>query len=238
MKKTKARCDVPETRITICADDFGMTADINRAIAKLARAGKIDAVSCMVNLPFFTADELVALGTVQLGLHFTLVETPQEFRNLVRRAYARRLNRKEIYNELTAQYERFEEIAGRRPDFIDGHLHVQQLPVIRDAVIEFIQNRCAGNPPRVRNAAMPLRQCSLKSFFIAAPGRVLKRRLMTAGIPTNDGFGGIYDYRDFMRYSQHLEKFLRTVPETGIIMVHPGLNEPWRRAEYDALNAR
>jgi predicted glycoside hydrolase/deacetylase ChbG (UPF0249 family) len=222
----------------LCADDFGMTADINLATAKLARSGKIDAVSCMVNLPFFTADELSGLGSVQIGLHFTLAETPREFRNLVFRAYTRQLKRQEIYDELSAQYEKFEEVAGRRPDFIDGHLHIQQLPVIRDAVIEFIQNRCADNPPRVRNAAMPLRQCSLKSFLIAAPGRILKRKLRQAGIPTNDGFGGIYDYRDFMRYPQHLEKFLRTVPETGIIMVHPGLNEPWRRAEYDALSAR
>jgi predicted TIM-barrel fold metal-dependent hydrolase len=38
-----------------------------------------------------------------------------------------------------------------------------------------------------------------------------------------------------MRYPQYVEKFLSTVPENGIIMVHPGLNEPWRRAEYDAL---
>lgn len=218
-----------------CADDFGMTEDINRATAELARAGKIQAVSCMVNLPFFTADELAGLGDAQIGLHFTLAETPQEFRSLVLRAYTRRLNRREIYNELSAQFERFEEVAGRRPDFIDGHLHIQQLPVIRAAVIEFIQNRCADNLPRVRNAALPLRQCSLKRFFIAAPGRVLKRKLRKAGIPTNDGFGGIYNYADFMRYQQQLEKFLRTVPENGIIMVHPGLDEPWRRAEYDAL---
>jgi predicted glycoside hydrolase/deacetylase ChbG (UPF0249 family) len=220
----------------LCADDFGMTDDINRAIAGLARAGKIDAVSCMVNLPHFTADELAALGDgVQIGLHLTLAETPAEFRRLVLRAYTRQLNRQEMAQELDAQYERFTEIAGRRPDFIDGHLHVQQLPVIRDAVIEMIQTRCAEAMPLVRNAAMPLRHGSLKSLLISAPGRVLKRKLRAAGIPTNDGFGGIYDYRDFMRYPRHLEKFLRTVPAGGIIMVHPGLKEPWRRAEHDTL---
>jgi predicted glycoside hydrolase/deacetylase ChbG (UPF0249 family) len=219
----------------ICADDFGMTADINRATAELACAGKINAVSCMVNMPFFTADEVAALEPLQIGLHFALAGTPQEFRKLVLSAYTRCLDRGEIYSQLAAQYERFEVTAGRKPDFIDGHLHIQQLPVIRDVLVGFIQDRCASNPPRVRNAAMPLRQCSLKSFFIAAPGRVLKRKLHRAGIPTNAGFGGIYDYRDFMRYPAHLEKFLRTVPEGGIVMVHPGLNEPWRRAEYDAL---
>lgn len=219
----------------LCADDFGMTSDINRATAELARTGKIDAVSCMVNMPFFTAAELSDLGSVQLGLHFTLAETPQEFRQLVLRAYARRLNRREFYNKLAAQYERFEQVTGRKPDFIDGHLHIQQLPVVRDVLIEFIQNRCATCLPYVRNAAMPLRQCTMKSFLIAAPGRTLRRKLLAAGVPTNDGFGGIYNYANFMRYPQHLEKFLRTVPETGIIMVHPGLNEPWRRAEYDAL---
>lgn len=219
----------------ICADDFGMTADINRATQKLAHGGKIDAVSCMVNLPFFTADELTLPGSVQLGLHFTLAENPQSFRSLVFRAYARTLRRQDIYRELSAQYERFERIAGRRPDFIDGHLHIQQLPVVRDALIEFIRTHCAGTPPRVRNAALPLPHCSLKSVFIAAPGRILKRKLLAAEIPTNDGFGGIYDYRNFMRYPQYLADFLRIVPENGIIMVHPGLNEPWRRAEYEAL---
>jgi chitin disaccharide deacetylase len=221
--------------MVICADDFGMTDDINRAIAKLARTGKINAVSCMVNAPFFNADRLVELGSVKTGLHFTLAETPQEFRRLVRRAYLRQLDRAEIYKQLAEQVDRFEAIAVRRPDFIDGHLHIQQLPVIRDIVIEFVKNRCGENPPRVRNAALPLHHCSLKSFFIAAPGRALKRKLIQAGIPTNDGFGGIYNYNDFMRYPQHLEKFLRTVPSTGIIMVHPGLDEPWRRAEYDVL---
>ena len=219
----------------ICADDFGMTADINQATAHLAGTGKIDAVSCMVNMPFFSGGELAALGPVQLGLHFTLAETPQEFRNLVFRAYARQLDRRNIFTELAAQYDRFEAVAGRKPDFIDGHLHVQQLPVVRDVLVDFVRNRCGTTPPRVRNAALPLRQCSPKSFLISAPGRVLKRKLLKAGIPTNTGFGGIYNYLDFMRYPMHLEKFLNTVPESGIIMVHPGLNEPWRRAEYDAL---
>jgi len=117
-------------------------------------------------------------------------------------------------------------------------MHVQQLPVVRDAVVEFVQTRCAGHPTRVRNAAIPFRHCSFKSLLIAAPGRVIRRKLRDAGIPTNDGFGGIYDYRDFMRYPQHLERFLRTVPDSGIIMVHPGFDEPWRRAEYDALSSR
>jgi hypothetical protein len=44
--------------------------------------------------------------------------------------------------------------------------------------------------------------------------------------------------RDFMRYPAHLEKFLCTVPDSGIIMVRPGLIELWRRAEYDALIVR
>ena len=218
-----------------CADDFGMTADINRATAELATSGKIDAVSCMVNMPFFMDDELAELGCVSLGLHFTLAESSQELRILALRAYARQLKRQEIYNELAAQYEQFEKIAGRKPDFIDGHLHVQQLPVVRDVLVEFIQDHCANQFPRVRNAAMPLWQCSLKSFFIAIPGRVMKRKLLNASIPTNDGFGGIYDYRNFMHYPLYLEKFVRTVPENGIVMVHPGLHEPWRRAEYDAL---
>lgn len=222
----------------LCADDFGMTEDINLAISELSRAGKIDAVSCMVNLPHFTADALAALGVVQTGLHLTLAETPREFRSLVLRAYTRRLDRQEIYEKLSAQYDRFVEVAGCPPDFIDGHLHVQQLPVVRDAVVEFVQTRCADHPPRVRNAALPLRQCSPKSFLIAAPGRALRKKLLRAGIPTNDGFGGIYNYSDYMRYPQHLQKFLHTVPQTGIIMVHPGLDEPWRRAEYDALAAR
>lgn len=219
----------------ICADDFGMTADINRATAELARAGKINAVSCMVNMPFFTTGEVGGLGGVKLGLHFTLAETPAEFRRLVLRAYMRRLSRHDIFAELSAQYERFEEIAGRKPDFIDGHLHIQQLPVVCDAVIEFIQKRCADHLPSVRNAAIPLWRCTPKSFLISVPGRNLKRELKLAGIPTNEGFGGIYNYTDFMRYPRHLERFLGTVPETGILMVHPGLNEPWRRAEYDAL---
>jgi predicted glycoside hydrolase/deacetylase ChbG (UPF0249 family) len=223
----------------ICADDFGMAEDINRATAELSQAGKIDAVSCMVNAPFFLADEFAMLcPDVKTGLHFTLTETFAEFLRLTGRAYARQIKRCTVYAELSKQFDRFREITGQNPDFIDGHLHIQQLPVVRDAVIDFILINKLSSILFVRNAAIPLRQCTLKSLLISLPGHALKRKLRKAGIPTNNGFGGIYSYSKFIHYPQYLKTFLSTVSDKGIIMVHPGLNEPWRRVEYDMLRAQ
>ena len=58
--------------------------------------------------------------------------------------------------KLITQWNHFIEATGKTPDFVDGHQHVHQFPVIRDVLVEFLnQQRFDG---WVRNLDHPLQQ--------------------------------------------------------------------------------
>ena len=63
-------------------------------------------------------------------------------------------------------------------------------------------------------------------------------QLRAAGLPTNDGFAGIYDFRDWSRYPQYLPLFVACLPNpNGLLVVHPGSEEDWRLQEFNTLRA-
>src|SRR5437870_13134963 len=75
-----------------------------------------------------------------------------------------------------------------------------------------------------------------KSASISTPGNPFRRRLAASGLATNDGFAGVYNYRHWRRYRDFLRLFTTHMESpTGILMVHPGFAESWRRAEFEAL---
>ena len=242
----------------ICADDYGIRADIDRAILQLCDTGKLTAVSCMV---LFERCDAAAMGKIRahesrvdLGLHFCLthenlpLSTPlekttlPEFGKLFRRALLRQLKRKEIFALLSAQYELFVQKSGRTPDYIDGHLHSHQLPVVADALVDFVRQLPAEKRPYVRNTRLCTKELrrqklpSLKAGFIGKFGRRLEQKLHSAGIATNSGFSGIYDFNDWPRYAEFFSKFAACLPEkNGILVTHPGFDEDWRRSEFETL---
>ncbi|HSY20221.1 MAG TPA: ChbG/HpnK family deacetylase [Candidatus Acidoferrales bacterium] len=242
----------------ICADDYGMRADIDRAILQLCGEGKLTAVSCMVlfqRCDVALLEKLRAYETgVDIGLHFCLtnenlpLSTPlekptlPEFKALFRRALLRSLKGEAIITLLAAQYELFVKKAGRVPDYIDGHLHAHQLPVVAAALTDFVARLPAARRPYVRNTRLCTRELrqknlpSLKAGFIGAFGTRLEQRLHAAGVPTNDGFSGIYDFKEWRRYPEFFEKFTACLPDkNGILVTHPGFDEDWRRSEFETL---
>jgi hypothetical protein len=242
----------------ICADDYGMRADIDRAILELCKDGKLSAVSCMVLFERCDVALLAKLraheARVDIGLHFCLTnenpplsppldKTPlPEFKTLFRRALFRSLKRAEITSLLAAQYQLFVNKAGRAPDYIDGHLHAHQLPVVAGALADFVRQLPADRRPYVRNTRLCTRELrkqnlpSLKAGFIGAFGKRLERRLQVAGVPTNDGFSGIYDFKEWRRYPEFFPKFAACLPgKNGILVTHPGFDEDWRRSEFETL---
>lgn len=242
----------------ICADDYGMRADIDRAILQLCDTRKLTAVSCMVLFERCDAAVMEKIRTheshVDLGLHFCLtnenlplsaplgkIKLP-EFGKLFRRALLRRLKHTEVSALLAAQYELFLKKSGRTPDYIDGHLHSHQLPVVAGALVDFVRQLPAGNRPYIRNTRLctkELRQQklpSLKAGFIGKFGERLEQRLHRAGIATNSGFSGIYDFKAWSRYPEFFPKFAACLSEkNGILVTHPGFDEDWRRSEFETL---
>ena len=250
----------------ICADDFGLTQDIEHATLELAEQGRLSAVSCMVAVPQASPARCLPLQTLaarlDLGLHLVLTDTAPlsppdsapslcgapgrfwSFGELLRRTAMGCVDGDEVGREIAVQYERFCAWFGRPPDFVDSHLHVHQFPGVRDALVRFLTSRPAAQRPYVRNTRMPtaklLRQgvSFWKCWTIGICGRRMWQAAYRAELATNRGFAGIYDYRNPSAYPRHLSRFLACMESpTGILMVHPGLVEPWRRAEYEALRS-
>jgi hypothetical protein len=145
--------------------------------------------------------------------------------------------------EITAQYNLFVEKTGRIPDFIDGHKHVHQLAGIREGLLMFVRTLPKDARPYVRNTGASLMEIArlrasfIKQYLISKPGGVLRDMLTAEGVLTNDGFAGVYDYKRYERYPEYLRRFAQrlSLRPNGLLMTHPGLDEPWRRAEYEGV---
>ena len=239
-----------------------MSKSINGAVLDLVARGKLSAVSCAVNHPACEREDLEALGrfapVIDRGLHLVLTEEGRpwgahgtgslrqgagfcSFGALLRRSWLRRLERDDVKGEIAAQYERFEILAGRRPEFIDGHLHAHQFPVIREALLDFVCELPALERPYVRNTWIATRKmmhagASLpKSILISRPGTVFRRKAMCRGLATNTGFAGIYHYSPGSDFTRLFGRFLAsTQMPNDMLVVHPG-SESWRRQEYETL---
>jgi len=73
--------------LTLCADDFGLSAPISRGIAMLARAQRLSAVSCITNAAHWREAARALRGlplSVTVGLHFNLTEGRPLSRELAR----------------------------------------------------------------------------------------------------------------------------------------------------------
>jgi predicted glycoside hydrolase/deacetylase ChbG (UPF0249 family) len=232
-------------RIVLCADDYGQAPEISKGIIYLIQHGRLTATSCMVNTPCWPehAGWLAPyLTQIDLGLHFNLTEGlatskvyqdthGQAFMPLTRllvRSMLRNINQKAIQAELNAQIDLFQEATGMLPRYIDGHHHVHQFPVIRDALVHVYEKRLRKHGSYIRLVNEPLRWSDFvfdfKKLIIVGSGTVgLERMLNQKHIPHNSSFSGIYSFQKSQDYSQVFVTFLRKVGSGGIVMCHPGL---------------
>ncbi|PWU23162.1 hypothetical protein C5B42_03915 [Candidatus Cerribacteria bacterium 'Amazon FNV 2010 28 9'] len=129
--------------ITINADDFGMSQEINAGIKQGIEAGVLTSVSIMTNMPFFedAVRFLKKHPEIYVGLHFNITEgTPVSPLNKVglllrednhffswvliaSRLFISVHAVKDIQTELLAQYEKLEK-TGLKISHIDSHHHI------------------------------------------------------------------------------------------------------------------
>ena len=169
--------------VIVCGDDFGMNADIDEAMISLAGLGRMSAVSCLTLGPTFQANAArLAMRDIDLGLHLNLTEalsdgaeTMPPLSRLIMRAYAGRLDAAWVDAQLERQFDAFEAAFGRMPDYVDGHQHVHQLPVVRQRLLALLKRRYGGRMPWLRQTApgmlsgIPLKE-TFKAHVIGALG--------------------------------------------------------------------
>ena len=232
-------------RVTLCADDYGLAPGIGRAIRTLIAAGRLHATGCMTGGPHWPVEAALLReleGSAQFGVHLTLTDQhplgPMPslapagrlplLGVLLRHALARRLDRDEIAAELERQVDAFEAAMGRPPDFLDGHHHVHQLPVIRDIVVDLWRRRLRPGGGWVRSCwESPLAIAArgidpVRAAIIALPGLRLRALLKAAGAPTNRSFRGVYDFSGKVPYSQLFRHFTDRPGPAVLVMCHPG----------------
>src|SRR5712671_3969660 len=204
--------DAAPRRIWLCADDYGLSPGVNRAIRELIERGRLNATSVMVVGPSIGRDEVEALRAAAagsprcgIGLHVTLTAPfrplTMHFRpidggmfptlaKLLRAGLFRRLDAEIIHAELMVQLAAFKEMFGRSPDFVDGHQHAQLFPQVRDAFLAAVKEaaptawvRQGGrNQPLLRALATP------KALFLDLLSAQFRTRAARANIAFNVGF--------------------------------------------------
>lgn len=231
-------------RIWLCADDYGMAPGVNDAIRQLIAARRINATSVMTAAAHLGQDEAGALmeananGHAALGLHVTLTAPfkplsagfaplrdaaflPQT--ELMRLAITRRLDVKRLTIEIATQVEAFVGAFGRLPAYLDGHQHVQLLPQVRDAFLKVAAETVPGawvrQCGRPRNAR-PLHEPKALVIDILNVG--FRTKAGRLGVTTNPAFAGAYAFNPKADFRKIFPRFLKGLPDGGLIMCHPG----------------
>jgi predicted glycoside hydrolase/deacetylase ChbG (UPF0249 family) len=212
-------------RIAFCADDYGAGPRVDRGILALVRRGRLGAVSCQAACPGWpgAARALLAAGApADLGLHLDLASGRGGLAALLARSHLRALPRRDLAARIAGQLDAFEREAGRPPDFVDGHQHCHQLPVVRDVLLDLLEARYPARLPFVRSTR-PRRWRGTKSWLLARlGGAALAEALAGRKFPHNADFGGVYDLRPGGDHRARMRAWLADVGDGGLVMCHPG----------------
>jgi len=238
--------DAAPRRIWLCADDYGLSPGVNRAIRDLIERGRLNATSVMVVGPAIGRDEITALKTAvaksprcAIGLHVTLTAPFRPltmhfrpidggmflaFPKLLRAGLLRRLDPEIIRAELAAQIAAFIERFGRAPDFVDGHQHVQLFPQVRDAFLAAVKEAAPNAWVRQggRNQPLARRLGNPKALLLDILSAQFRHRAARANIAFNPAFAGAYDFSKEPDFAELMRQFLDGLPEGGLVMCHPG----------------
>ena len=236
----------PPRRIWLCADDYGMSPGVNRAIRDLIVQKRINATSVMVVGAAVDRAEIDALAQAvaanpdcAVGLHATLTAPfhplTMHFQpidggrflplgDVLRASLLRRLDAEIIQAELLAQIAAFRQMFSRAPDYVDGHQHVQLFPQVRDAFLAAVKDAAPGAWVRQCGRNLPLSQRlgNPKALLLDVLSETFRKKSARAGISFNPGFAGAYDMVRGSEFGSAMQGFLDGLPDGGLVMCHPG----------------
>jgi predicted glycoside hydrolase/deacetylase ChbG (UPF0249 family) len=230
--------------IILCADDYGQTHAISQAIIDLLKHRRLTATSCMVtsvDWQLYARLLIPYKNQADIGLHFNLTEGKplnsinhgfMSLSSLLLKSHLGQLDKHAIRAELNAQLDQFIHVMGVLPDFIDGHQHVHQFPIIRDVLLEVYEERlrdhgcyvrCIDDPQAIWNAKTV---AYTKKLILQLTGaKTFKRSLVARQIPHNQSFSGVYSFQNVDKYESLFGLFLKDIQQGGLIMCHPGLED-------------
>ena len=242
---------IPRT-LTLCADDFGQSTDINQGILALLSLNRLTAVSVMSQGSAWVAGAPALKEhqqTADIGLHLNLThrfDSDTYVRSLAAWLVSAPLgwvDRQAVRDTFRQQIDLFVKQMGRLPDYLDGHQHVHAFSVIREILVEVIAEYWqAQAKPWVRapdqltdNGRVPL-----KAWVLRTATSGFAAHLNNAGLRYPAGFAGLYALTPEANFPERMASWLRQLPAGTLIMVHPGEQssdggDPIRHARYAEL---
>ena len=142
-------------KLTLNIDDLGLSPAVNEAVCHLAELRRIQSTSLMSlgELPHETLARLHA-SDCDIGLHLDLTGFAARqypavggtLKQTLARAWLRRFEPTALRDLIRRQFDRFEDLTGHAPAFIDGHQHVHQFPQIRETLLQEAAARYPARP--------------------------------------------------------------------------------------------
>jgi|LauGreDrversion4_2_1035121.scaffolds.fasta_scaffold356324_2 predicted glycoside hydrolase/deacetylase ChbG (UPF0249 family) len=222
--------------IILCADDFGQNEMISQGIIQLVQKKRVNAVSCMVNgaaWPKYAKP--LAQTNVAAGLHlnFTLghplvssvfSEFPSLLKLIILCYLPCALSQSWVKQEIKAQLLCFKQHFGRWPDFIDGHQHVHQLPIIRTGLLHVVKELAIKPWFRITYSMKNVTKGSWKAYaLMLLGGQTWRNLLQEHDYSFPQDFSGDYSFHEKAQFPQILSKAMQGLSDGGLIMCHPAL---------------
>lgn len=250
-------------KFKIVADDFGISVERNRGIIETIEKGIVTHISLMVNCgdnSINAIDLFKKLGYNKkiIGLHLNLTEgkslydkkilySKQGIYDLFLNKKVKNSDKHRIKREIKCQIEWFIDRLGFVPSFINGHQHIQTIPIIADILIPIIKQYKIDYMRIPHELEIELEK-GLEGWVSQELCKVCstinnnsieyKKIYQDNDIQTNDYFIGLtfcnrlYTLEDMVNYIEYLIKINldnsnknRTHETICEIMVHPGYRE-------------
>ena len=241
------------------ADDFGLTAGVNRAIVEAHQNGIVTSATLMACSNRFSDAVASAkeLPRLSVGCHVVLVDGepashPSAVRSLLRTGSAThfrnslmsfaitaasgRLNSSQVEAEIEAQITKLQ-YAGLTVSHLDSHKHTHMFPSVLKGMLRAAK---ACGVRAIRNPFEPLvfarlakwkRQFQLR--MMSNFRRNFRRALQEVGVTAPDGCIGVAATGGLCEESLHY--LIENLPQgTWELVTHPGYND----AELDGVNTR
>jgi chitin disaccharide deacetylase len=204
--------------LIVCADDYAQSLAIDTAILQLIAAGRLSATSCMTLSPRW---QLAAMALrslrdkADIGLHLDFTQFSQSIRlshpKLIMACLSGLISKTAIRQNIVQQLEAFELALGTPPDYIDGHLHVHQLPIIREILFELLIERYGklSQRPWLRVSSPPAGTGFKAAVIHYLGANKLNKLAKQYGFKTSPMLLGVYDFTgDSLAYFEHWKIWL------------------------------
>jgi len=228
----------PFKQVVVCADDYALNAPVSHGIVALSVLGRLSATSVMSLSPRW-AEDVAALREVRdrldVGLHLDWTSPfavdaghGRGLGAVMARSALHLFRQHEVQTEIERQLDAFELHWQAPPDHVDGHQHIQQFPVIRDALAEVLLRRYGTRAPRPWLRVSQVAQPGLKAQVISAMGaQALQDWAHAHDWPTVSPLLGAYGFDgDLAGYAQHMQTWLADLPanQMAVLMCHPAVS--------------